>query len=363
MNHRERVLATLNHQEPDRVPRYAGLDREVVDAFRERTGAESPAEYWDWDIHGVGFRPPDPLPDLKARFGRYHADREVEWVLDWEHRVFPPEWGVATRLAHFHNLAAPLPPMVGFTSITELEEYPFPDYVGEWRHDHLEEDVRRLQAEGYPAQAHIGWIFQTCWTLRSEAQLFADFYENPEFADYLLTRVTEIRIAQAVRYAEAGVDMIAMNDDIGAQQSMILSPKMWREWLKPRVAAVIDAVHRVNPEIHFCYHSDGYYLPVIEDLIDIGVSKLTTVQPEAMDVYEIKRLFGDRVTLDGTIGLQSELKNGTPDDVRRKVKAQCEGLMPGGGWIASPGNGVTIDIPLDNLMALFEALDTYGRYR
>jgi len=366
MHHRERVLTALAHREPDRVPRHAGLDREVVEEFQRRTGHEDPAEYWDWDFASVGFRPPEPLPDLKARFGRYHEKREVEWLLDWEHRVFPPEWGVATRPAHFDmkaDMAAPLSPMAGFTTMAELEEYPFPDYVDEWRHDHLESEVQRLKDEGYPVSASIGWIFQTCWTLRSEVQLFTDLYDNPEFADALLTRVTQIRIRQAVRLAEAGVDLVQMADDIGGQKSMLMSPSMWRRWFKPRLAAVIEAVHRVNPAIHFRYHSDGYYVPVIPDLIEIGVSSLITVQPEAMDVFEIKRRFGDALTLDGTIGLQSELKHGTPDDVRRKVKAQCEGLMPGGGWFGSPGNGVTPDIPFDNLAAMFEALDTYGRYR
>lgn len=366
MNHRERVLTALEHREPDRVPRYASLDQEVVEEFQRRTGQKNPAEYWDWDFRSVGFLPPDPLPDLKARFGHYHAHREVEWLLDWEHRVYPPEWGVATRPAHFAlkaNMSAPLPPMERFTTLAELEEYPFPDYVTEWRHDHLESEVQRLKDEGYPVSASIGWIFQTCWTLRGEARLFTDFYENPEFAKALFRRVTEIRVRQAVRLAEAGVDIITMNDDIGSQRGMIMSPKMWRQWLKPHMATVIEAIHKVNPGIYFRYHSDGNYLPVIPDLIEIGVSSLITVQPEAMDVYEVKRLYGDVLTLDGTIGLQSELKHGTPDDVRRKVKQQCEGLMPGGGWFASPGNGVTPDIPFENLAAMFEALDEYGRYK
>jgi len=362
MNHRERVLATLDHREPDRVPRYAGLDAEVIDEFRLKTGADDPAEYWDWDIRSVGFMPPDPLPDLKARFERYLRHVEHEWLLDWEHRTYPPEWGVATRPAHMLSLAAPVSPMTTFTSVKELEEYPFPDYLGEWRHDHLEAQVKAIHAAGYPVAAHIGWIFQTGWTLRSEVLLFTDFYENPEFADYLLQRITEIRRGLAIRYAQAGVDMVHMNDDIGGQHSMILSPRMWRQWLKPRLTDVVEAVHAVNPAIHFRYHSDGYYVPVIEDLIDLGVSCLVTLQPEANDIYEIKKRFGDRVSLDGTIGLQSELRYGTPQDVRERVRQQCLGMMANGGWLASPGNGVTADIPFENLDAMFKALDEFGHY-
>ena len=101
---------------------------------------------------------------------------------------------------------------------------------------------------------------------------------------------------------------------------------------------------------------------MLPELIEVGVASLITVQPESMDVYQIKRRFGDRICLEGTIGLQGALMRGTPDEVRRMVKAQCEGLMPGGGWIASPGNGITPDVPWENLTALFDAVEAYSYY-
>jgi uroporphyrinogen decarboxylase len=335
----------------------------VRDEFLRRTGHDNPARYWDWDLAGVGFRRPDPLPDLISRFGHFFADRDVEWVLDWAQGDYPPEWGVATRPAHYYHLSAPLAPMTDLTSVDQIADYAFPDYMNEWSHDHLEGEVERLKGEGYPVNASIGWIFQTVWSLRTREKLFIDFYDNPDFARALFRRVTDIRLAQAMRYAEAGVDMISINDDIGTQKSMIMSLDMWRSWLKPYMAEVIAAIHRINPDIRFRYHSDGLLTPVIPDLIEIGVNSLITVQPESMDVFEIKRRFGDRICLEGTIGLQGALMRGTPDEVWQVVKAQCEGLMPSGGWIASPGNGVTPDVPWENLVALFEALEKHSYYR
>jgi len=252
--------------------------------------------------------------------------------------------------------------MASFTSVAQLAEYPFPDYLRDWRHDHLESEVKRLKDAGYAVTGGIGWIFQTTWTMRSREKLFIDFYDNPEFADALLTKVTDIRIQQAIRLTESGVDMLALADDIGTQSSMIMSPAMWRKWIKPHMAALIAASRRVNPKVHFRYHSDGWFVPVIPDLIEIGVSSLITVQPESMDVFEIKRRFGRDLVLEGTIGCQSELMQGTPDEVRHMVKAQCAGLMPGGGFVAASANGVEPDVPWENLVALFEALDEYGRY-
>ncbi len=362
MDHRQRLLTAFRFREPDRAPRYASLAPALVETFRRETGQSDPASYWDWDVAQVAFLPPDPLPDLQARFGRYYAGLETEWLLSWEHRDFPPEWGVATRPAHLFHLSAPVAPLRHLGSLAELEAYPWPDYAGEWRHEHLEAEVARLHGTGCFVDAHIGWIFQTAWTLRTEVGLFEDMHDRPELAEALLERITAVRVAQAERLAAAGVDSISMNDDIGSQRGMILSPAMWRRWLAPRMAAVIGAVRRINPAILFRYHSDGDYRPVIPDLIRMGVSSLRTVQPEAMDVFAIKRQYGRQIALEGTIGLQEELMHGTADDVRRMVRAQCQGLMPGGGWVAAPGNTVTPDVPWENLVALFESLDRYSNY-
>ncbi|MCE5259394.1 MAG: uroporphyrinogen decarboxylase family protein [Chloroflexi bacterium] len=363
MDSRERVLRTLNHQEADRAPRYAALMEGVVAEFYRRTGQVDPSVYWDWDIASIGFLPPAPLPDLRARFGRYYQRLQGEWLLDWEHGDYPPEWGVATRPAHFLHFSAPIAPLAHASTPADLADYPFPDYMNEWRHSHLEAQVRQLKQSGQAVCGGAGWIFQSAWLLRSREQLFVDFYENPEFARALLERVTAIRIAMAVRLAEAGVDMLSLSDDIGTQQSMIMSPAMWRAWVKPYFSRLIAAVHRVNPGIHVRYHSDGWYLPVIPDLIEIGVSSLVTVQPESMDVFEIKRRFGRQLTLEGTIGCQGVLMRGAPDELRDHIRRQCAGLMPGGGWIASPGNGVEPDIPWENLVTLFSALDEYSYYQ
>lgn len=362
MNHRERFLSALRHKEPDRVPWHASLTEPMKQEFQFRTGCADPAVYWDWDLRSVRFLPPDPGPDLRALFGRYYANMEGEWVLDWQVNYYPPEWGVATRRAHFYHLDVPLAPMRDLTSVAEIEAYPFPDYIRDWRHDHLESQVQGFHREGYPVSAMVGWIFQTAWTLRTRERLFMDFYDRPEFAEALLERITAIRIAQGVRFAQAGVDCVGMYDDVGVQNSMIMSPNMWRQWIKPRMAALIQAVRQVNPDILFRYHSDGLLTPIIPDLIEIGVSSLITVQPESMDPADIKRRFGAHICLEGTMGLQSELAHGSPDDVRCMVKAQCEALKPGGGFVASPSNSITPDIPWDNLVALFEALDEYGRY-
>jgi len=362
MDCRERVLTCFDHREPDRVPRRASLTAAVLDACRERLGIDDPAAHWGWDIRDVRMLPPDPAPDLHERFRPYLAALDGEWTLSWDQAYYGPEWGVPERPSHLYHLSMPVPPLQS-ASLDDVRDYPLPDYVGEWRHDHLEREIAALQKEGYAVNAHLGWIFQTAWTLRSEEQLFDDFYTSPDLANLLLDRITEIRVAQVERYARAGVDLLALNDDIGSQRGMIVSPRMWRRWLKPRLAQVIASAKRVRPSIKFRYHSDGVYMPVIPELIEIGVDSLITVQQEVMDAVAIKHEFGQDVVLEGTIGLQSDLAQGTPDAIHGLVKRQCEALMAGGGWLASPGNDITPDIPVENLDAMFAALDALGAYR
>jgi uroporphyrinogen decarboxylase len=362
MNSRERIIACYAHREPDRVPCWATLTPGVVEAFRQETGHDAPADYWGWDLRTVSMLPPDPLPDLQARFGQYHRDVVGEWQLDWEHADYAPEWGVAARPAHLYHLSAPVSPLRAARTVADLAAYPFPDYVGEWRHDHLADQVGAWHRAGYAVSASVGWVFQTAWTLRGQVQLFEDFYDRPQFANALLDRICAIRAAQAACLAGSGVDMLSLNDDIGSQRDMLMSPAMWRRWIKPRLAQVIAAARRGNPAVLFRYHSDGNYTAVIPELIEVGVSALITVQQEAMEPRRIKARFGRDLTLEGTIGLQSELAHGGPDDVDRLVREQCRDLMAGGGWVVSPGNGVTPDIPLANLEALFGAIRRYGAY-
>jgi uroporphyrinogen decarboxylase len=351
MTHRQRVMAAFSFREPDRVPRNLHLVESQVEDFRSRTGSEDYREHWDLDLRWVGFQTPEI--DWEERFGRYYAEQDRPYV--FERGAYPPEWGIASRKANFYHFSAPLFPLKRVSSVQEVEAYPFPDYVGEWGHGHLEAEVDSLHGQGYPALGSCQRIFQTAWYLRSREELFVDFYERPAMAEIVFRRVAGVVERMAVRLAQAGVDILTISDDIAMQDRMMISPAMWRTWVKPHAAAVFGAARRVKPDLLIAYHSDGNYEPVIPDLVEIGVNILSTVQPECMDVVKIKREWGRRVSLMGTIGLQSTLRWEPPEEVRREVRRQVEVLGKGGGFLLSPGNAVGPDVPWENLLAFIEA--------
>jgi uroporphyrinogen decarboxylase len=141
-----------------------------------------------------------------------------------------------------------------------------------------------------------------------------------------------------------------------------MSLPMWRKWFKPRLAKVWAAAKRINPDLLISYHTDGYVEPFIPELIEIGLDVLNPVQPECMDPAEIKSKFGNHLAFFGTIGTQTTLPFGTPDDVRREVKTRIETVGHNGGLVLAPSHLVEPDVPWENLMAFFEAAEQYGNY-
>ena len=358
MTPRERVLTAFDRRLPDRVPRAApGLVPAQLEVFRQKTGTSDVNAYFQCDVRKLGFAAPETLPDFSA----YYRDVGVPYHLSVGGE-YGAEWGIRSIKAVFYHFSAPLFSMRNFTSARELADYPFPDFVRDWRHDHFEDAVREYHDAGLPVFGIVGHIFQTTWLMRSRERLFVDFVDNPEFADALLSRVSAIRTAMAVRYAEAGVDGIQLADDIAMQDRLMMSPAMWRKWLKPRLAGLISAARRVKPDLHVCYHSDGNTEEVIADLAEVGVTVLWTVQPECMDPVHIKMTFGDRLAFAGTIGVQSTLPFGTPDEVRRVVKEHIETVGKGGGFLLCPANSIEPEVPWENIVAMYEAADQFGVY-
>ncbi len=358
MTHRQRVLTALDHREPDRVPRGSlPLTPAKLQEFTERTGRDNPSEYWGADLaRSVAFRRPEIDPE--ERFGSYFAERRCEMEFEWAGE-YPAEWGVGTRRADFYHFGAPVFPLQDANCLSEIESYPYPDYVGEWGHDHFEEQVRQIREEGYPALAKCQRLFQNVWYLRSRERLFVDMRERPAIAAALFENVTRVVTAMAVRMAESGIDILAIADDIAMQDRMMISPQMWREWVKPCAAEVFGAAKSVNPDLKIFYHTDGDFEAVMSDLIEIGVDCFSTVQPECMDLLKIKRTYGSEVTLGGTIGVQGVFRFGTPDEVREMVRRQIEDLAPGGGFILKTANAVEPDVPWENIEALCEAAERY----
>ncbi|MGC9317861.1 MAG: uroporphyrinogen decarboxylase family protein [Armatimonadota bacterium] len=351
MSPRERVTTTMRREVPDRVPKEAGFTPAIQAAFEENTGATNAAEYFGFERRGVGFRGPEEPTD----FSPYYPDGIPEGTAI-------SEYGSGRVPSDFYHFTSRIYPLERAETVAELEEYPWPDYTPRRRHAHLEETVAALHEDEWFVSGGVGHIWEIAWQLTRMEKLMQDMVLNRAFAGYIFDRITQDRAFMARRYAEAGADMIHCGDDIGMQDRLMMSPQMWREWLKPRWRKVIRAAKDVNPDILAWYHSDGDVREVIEDLIEIGFDILNPVQPECMDPAALKRRYGDRLAFWGCIGTQTTMPFGTPDEVRAAVRWTIDTVGAGGGLLVAPTHVLEPDVPWENVEALFEAVDEYGVY-
>jgi uroporphyrinogen decarboxylase len=352
MTSRERVLTAMRRRQPDRPPFdfSFGFSPAQIAVFHERTGADDPYDYFGADTRMVWPGPTRLTTDYAPYLGAMPAGSTID------------EWGIGhvpttSRDGDHAHLEGFQYPMVSLETAAEAADYPLPDLDADYRYESVRSEINDIQSRGLAAMAMLECtIFERAWYLRSMERLLLDFADGSAFATTLLDRITEKRVVQARRYAELGADVICYGDDVGTQRGMLMSVTMWQRWLKPRLARTIAAARAIRRDVLVFYHSDGDVTAIIPDLIEIGVDILNPVQPECMDPVALKLAFGDRLSFWGTIGTQSTFPFGSPEDVRREVRARIATVGVGGGLFLAPTHVIEPEVPFDNIVAFVEAV-------
>ncbi len=352
MTPRERVLAALRRQQPDRVPKMINF---YPHTFSQHGGRNS-EEIFDTDI----------------RFVEIAAPREQSRFLDYL-RALPQDVYVGSsrilRTYHdwgYHPEIARDAPLGDAQTIAELAAAPLPDFMAQAQPERLRAEVERLHARGYAVMAsppHLGGeLFETAFRLRGFEQFMIDLVENPPLVDYLLEQLTAMHIAASLALARAGIDLLALDDDLGEPTRMLIHPDTWRRYFKPHIRTIIAVCRVANPDLHIFWHSDGYIAPIIPDLIEIGVDVLNPVQPDVMDPARLKRQYGDRLAFFGTVGTPQRWAWGTPEDIRAEVRERIQTVGAGGGLIISPAYDLEPEVRWENVLAFFAAVKEFGAY-
>lgn len=255
----------------------------------------------------------------------------------------------AAHMSRMHH------PMADFDSLEQMQAYPWP----QWNFDsidHIEQAVKQFHSQNRPVVGEMSSaVWETAWAIRDMTMLMMDMMLDDEKATFILDKVTADSTQRAAAFARAGVDIINMGDDIGMQNSIMMSEEMYREWLKPRLAKVIAAAKAENPDVLVLYHSCGYVTPLIPDLIEVGVDILNPVQPECMEFVDIHAEFGDKLSFCGTIGTQTTMPFGTPEEVREVVLRNLEIAGAKGGLVVCPTHMLEPEVPWENIDAYIGA--------
>jgi uroporphyrinogen decarboxylase len=268
------------------------------------------------------------------------------------------DWGVAHEPGSefAHHMTRMRHPLEKISSVEQLEAHPWPVFseaqLPEWQ--------RQVAASHAAGRAVLAsrecTIWETAWYIRGMPELMADMLDEDDCATALLDRITDYSCKRAAMIAAAGTDVLALGDDIGMQHQIMMSVEMWETWLKPRLAKVIAAAKGINPEILIQYHSCGYVEPFIPGLIEAGVDILNPVQPECMDFARLQAEYGDRLSFNGTIGTQTTMPFGSPEDVRDLTRRNLAIAGAQGGLVACPTHLLEPEVPWANIEAYIETI-------
>ncbi len=335
------VHQSLRFEQPEVCPYYIWVDPDMVPPLAEHYGAE----------RFIG-----PAGGMKSFIGSYTVMREVTArpVVDNGDR-FVDEFGVEFRRGSTLHVERPA------LSEPTLKGYEFPDLtsdahfegLGEW----LEANADRFRI------VQLGMLFfERTWFLRGMENILMDLHLHPLFVEELLEGLEAVCLRVIDRllrdYGER-IDAIGLSEDYGTQKSLLLSPRHWRQFIKPHLARMCDRIHAGGKPVYI--HSCGHVMPIIPDLVEVGVNCLQPLQPEAMDIFEIKRRFGRDLCLFGGISTQRTLPAGTAEDVRREVQACLTHMAAGGGYVMAPAKPIMPGVPLENAIALIDAFVDQSR--
>jgi uroporphyrinogen decarboxylase len=352
MSVRERFLSAMRRCSGGYIPKDISLTPPQLDRFEAFYGHRDYAGQWRIPVRSAS------LPFQKTHDGNFG------WLGNISARTTVDSWGIGHEKArdgsHFERLVHPL---ASADRPDQVRAYPFPLPADAWQVQEAAATVRSLQAEDYvvtiPVSPVGGTIFWPAYKLRGMENLLCDMIDNEPLASALFDRVTAICTEQAKLATSCKPDLIHLADDLGTQLSTYMSPALFRHWIKPGLAAVIRSAKTVHPAVLISFHSDGAMQSFIPDLIEIGVDILNPIQPECMEPSDIKRRFGDVLSLYGCIGTQTTMPFGTPEEVKRMTSSCCETLGRNGGlWIA-PTHVIEPEVPWENILAFIETASQY----
>lgn len=371
MTSKERIITVVKKGEAaDKVPwslnfgAYQTMRRSFLNRYKESRGIkENLFDLFDYDI--IPIQAPEALDsngesgtikflsnniDPEKYYTKEQLSRPGAFVDGWGHLNIP--WPNDPDCANVES------PLANIESIEEIYEYPFPE-LDPASIEAARKDVEAIHAKNKFASSDCGGLFGASWYLRGMENYLMDMLAEPEWAEAIADKVTESLIKRVEVNASIGVDVFCYADDLGTQTAAQISPKLWRELIKPRWAKVFEAIRKANPNAFIFMHSCGYVKDFIPDFIDLGVDMLHPIQPEAMDVYEVAKEYQKYITFWGTTSMQKTVTLGTPQDIHNEIRERVEHIGQNGHLIISPGNMFSPETPFENVDAFIEACQKY----
>ena len=340
---RERILATLARTPADRTPIDLWLTPEVLQALREHTGKTDELAVYQslgldkivWVFPGYG----------SGRFDPNEGNGQTMWGV--------PTRMIRAGLATYQEFGTP--PLGEFDDASQLEDYPlWPDPAN---FDYAGARAWARQARAFDFATIGPWIshFEIYCQMRGLENALMDVAADPDFLEATLDRIDAIQTAMLERFlAETGdlIDIVFISDDMGTQESLLISPTAWDRHFRERLKNWCDIIHRHGRKV--LYHTDGAVRPLLPQILRCGVDILNPIQHicPGMDRADLQRDFGGQVIFHGGVDNQKVLPFGTAADVRRETRTCIDTLGRDGGYICCSCHNVQAGTPVENILAM-----------
>lgn len=382
MTSRERVLAVLNHDVPDRVPLVMGVSNAtsikmpVYRQLKQLLGIEAPDRYvYDWPELGTALVDEETMVRLGVDV-RGVLDRHPQAMVERNRRRLPhapfiDSWGSGQVEIDPGEWFPGVHPLAAAQSVEDILNYPgWPDMDDPTRVAHVREQARHLAAANEYAILAIPWLlfpFERAFAMMGMDQFLLTMAIDPDLAQALLWKIAESCKRLMGHFLAAlgdNVDMIKIGDDLGTQDSLLISPTMYRQILKPIHADYIAFI-KENTAAKVFFHTDGDVFDLIEDFIEIGVDVLNPVQTSAgrmSNLSELKKRYGKKLVFCGAIDTHHILPDGSPQEVRQEVRRVINTLGQDGGYMVAAVHTIMPGVPPENIVAMADAVKEFGAY-
>jgi len=284
------------------------------------------------------------------------------------------EYGIAWKMpvngGHYFDMCEH--PLANAETVNEIENFEWPDPVDPGRFTGMKEaaeKITREQKKAYMLGRNCAGVFEMALWMRGYEKFLCDMILDENLTHALLNKITEIKMRYWEKALEAVGDTVLVAteaDDLATQHSLMISQELYKQLIYPYHRKLFEFIKKkAKSKVYIFLHCDGACKPMIPLLMEAGVDILNPVQVncDGMDTGALKKEFGKDITFWGALcDTQSVLPFGTPQQVREETKRRIEDLAPGGGWIAAPIHNIQSGVPIENILAMWEALKEYGCY-
>jgi uroporphyrinogen decarboxylase len=332
---RQRVIDTINHKKTDLIPWQMDLTRDLEALIKTQIGCKDPSIFLGNHLFVLKYRNSKNMGQntYKDLFG-------INWL----------------KSNDGGSIGVPIENVI---KDSNLNKYPFPKIDKELA-ILLAKKLERDNSNRFRMFGILFCFFERAWTLRGMENLLIDMIEEKAFAHELFDKILEYNMELLNVVLDFNFEGVYLTDDWGQQHGMIMSPNMWREYIKPGMKLMFEKIK--NKGKYIILHSCGDITKIFPELIEIGADVYNSVQPEIYNLEWLKKEFGKYITFYGGMSVQQFLTFSNIKKVSEVSKLTLQILGKDSGYIFAPTHTMTPDIPIENVLTMVEVVKKFQYY-